>query len=121
MDFIKLNNQKIKAAEVDFNFVALLSECNIKVNEIAKKQIPAVRAYVAYCMGVDVEMAGDMINQHIINGGDLLSITNVFQKKCEESDFFRALNESAAENMAESEESKVTTISKKKKTSEVEG
>ena len=123
MDFITLNNKRIRAAECDFNFVAMLSENGIELNQISKKMIPTVRVYVAHCMGVDVETAGDYINQHIISGGTLEQIMETLSKKFEDSGFFRAISESKTENLEpgevkEVESTKVTPMKKSKTTEE---
>ena len=123
MDFITLNGRKIRAAECDFNFVAMLSENGIELNQLSKKMIPTVRVYVAHCMGVDVEMAGEYINQHVIGGGNLEQIMETLSKKFEESGFFRAISESKTENLKpgevkEVESTKVTPMKKSKTTEE---
>lgn len=123
MDFITLNGRKIRAAECDFNFVAMLSENGIELNQLSKKMIPTVRVYVAHCMGVDVEMAGEYINQHVIGGGNLEQIMETLSKKFEESGFFRAISESKTENLEpgevkEVESTKVTPMKKSKTTEE---
>jgi hypothetical protein len=120
--FIKINDRRVVAADVDFNFIAMLSENNINLNEMGKKMLPTIRVYVAYSMGVDVETAGALINQHMVNGGTLEDITKVFMQKCEDSDFFRAISENDQTETTESnqaievESEKVTKISKKKTT-----
>ena len=121
-DFIKLNGRAIRAAEVDFNYVSMLGENNIGINEIGRKQLPALRVYVAHCTGLDVETAGELINQHIINGGDIVDVMTTFGKKCDESAFFRAISSKTEENLIESNEikevesEKVTKIRKSKTT-----
>lgn len=122
-NFIKLGEKRIPAADVDFNFVALLSENNIQLNEMGKKMLPTLRVYVAHCMGIDVETAGQIINQHMVNGGTLADIASVFTQKVEDSDFFRAISQVETEIADESEteaieveSEKVTKISKKKTT-----
>ena len=123
MEYIKINGRSVRAADVDFNFVASLAENGIQLNEMGKKMIPTVRVYVAHCMNMDVETAGDMIQAHIVNGGSMADIVSVFSKKCEESDFFRAISESTAESLEQSEvkevESKKVTKISKKQTTEV--
>ena len=122
-NFIKLGEKRIPAADVDFNFVALLSENNIQLNEMGKKMLPTLRVYVAHCMGIDVETAGQIINQHMVKGGTLADIASVFTQKVEDSDFFRAISQVETEIADESEteaieveSKKVTKISKKKTT-----
>lgn len=122
-NFIKLGEKRIPAADVDFNFVALLSENNIQLNEMGKKMLPTLRVYVAHCMGIDVETAGQIINQHMVSGGTLADIASAFTQKVEDSDFFRAISQVETEIADESEteaieveSEKVTKISKKKTT-----
>ena len=89
---ITINGKVYKAKEFDFNFLCVLGEAGIEVGEIGKKVLPSLRCYIAYCMGVDTEIAGDEFNKHVIaNGGGFDDVMQVFTAKAEESDFFRAL------------------------------
>lgn len=92
MENFKVNGKVYKAKELDFNFLCDLADNGIQIEEIDKKILPTVRTYVAYCMGVDTETAGAEISKHIINGGNMEDIINVFSEKAENSDFFQALN-----------------------------
>lgn len=108
-EFITINNRDYKAKEFDFNFLCMLGENNIEVGEIGKKVIPSLRCYIAYCMGTDVETAGEEFNKHVIaNGGGFEEIMEVFSAKAEESDFFRALTKT--------ETQETTTATPKKNT-----
>lgn len=122
-DFIKIDGRSVRAADVDFNFVAMLAENGIQLNEMGKKMIPTIRCYVAHCMNMDVEIAGDMLQNHIVNGGNLADIMQVFSKKCEESDFFRSLGQVSEQSLEQSEiqeiESEKVTKMSRKKTPEV--
>lgn len=89
---MKINGRVIAARELDFNFLCELGENDIDITDMGNKVIPAVRVYVAYCMGVGVDIAGAEINSHVINGGNLNEIIDVFSKKASESDFFRSLS-----------------------------
>ena len=90
---IVINKRSYKAKELDFNFLCELGEAGIDIQDIDKKMLPTVRVYVAYCMGVDAELAGEEINRHVINGGTFDDFTSVFSEKAESSDFFRALGQ----------------------------
>ena len=107
---ITINGRIYQAKEFDFNFLCKLGEAGIDVTDIGKKILPSLRCYIAYCMGVDDEIAGDEFNKHVIaNGGGFDELIEVFNKKAEESDFFRAIsNTTTQENPA--------TTSKKKNT-----
>lgn len=98
MEKIKVNGKVYQAKELDFNFLCELGDQNIQVTEISKKIFPAVRVYVAFCMDVDVDVAGDEINKHVINGGDFNEIIEVFNQKAENSGFFQALGKTAEKN-----------------------
>lgn len=88
---IVINKRSYKAKELDFNFLCELGENGIDIQDIDKKILPVVRIYIAYCMGVDNEIAGNEISRHIINGGTFDDFTTVFNEKAESSDFFQAL------------------------------
>lgn len=94
---ITINGRDYKAKELDFNFVCELGENGIDIADIGKKILPTVRVYVAYCMGVDAEIAGMEINEHIVNGGDFNEFTETFNEKAESSDFFQALSKRQAD------------------------
>jgi hypothetical protein len=80
---IVINKRSYKAKELDFNFLCELGENGIDIQDIDKKILPVVRIYVAYCMGVDNEIAGNEISRHIINGGTFDDFTTVFNEKAE--------------------------------------
>lgn len=123
-DLIKVNGRTVRAADVDFNFIADLQENGIDISKMGRKIIPTLRVYVAKCFDVDVETAGDMIQAHMENGGKIDSIMDVLGKKVEESRFFRILGATAEETAIEKDEvvevelTKVAPIKKTKKTSE---
>lgn len=89
---IKINGRSYDAKEIDFNFVCDLQEAGINILDIGNKILPTCRAYVAYCMGVSLDIAGAELNQHIIKGGTFNDFIDVFTEKVESSDFFRSLN-----------------------------
>ena len=96
METFTVNGRKVKAREADFNFLCDLGENGIEMSDIGKKPLNAIRQDVAFCMGGSADVAGSEINQHVLNGGDFEEILNVFREKMEESDFFRALNQTTA-------------------------
>lgn len=119
-DFITLCGRRIPAADADFNLVAYLEENNIPVTDIQKKPLSTAKVYVAFCLGSDPDYAGKLINDHIIDGGEITDIMNMISKKVEESGFFRALQARTTENIeqSESEESEKVTKMTRRKTSD---
>ena len=95
---LRINGKDYKEAEIDFNAMCELEDMGIKVfNLKGVSGAKIARAYAALCMGgADMlDFAGSEINQHIINGGKLETITEAFGKAVSESGFFQALKAAA--------------------------
>ena len=91
---LRINGKDYKEAEIDFNAVCELEDMGIKIfNLKGVSGAKIARAYVALCMGGAemLEVAGLEINQHIVNGGKLETVTEAFGKAVNESGFFQAL------------------------------
>lgn len=108
---ITINGRTYKAKEFDFDFMCALEESGISLQDMGSKMFTTVRCYVAYCMNTNLDIAGNEINSHIVNGGTFDEFTEVFQQKANDSDFFRALTNQNGEKKA--------TASKTKKKAEV--
>lgn len=106
MEKFTINNRVVQAKEIDFNFVCMLEVEGIELAKMGKSFMNIIKVYVAYCMGVDADVAGNEINQHMLNGGNLNELTEVLSKKMDESDFFHALSKNAEkENPADQKKS----------------
>ena len=90
-EFITVNGRRFKAKELDFNFLCELGAEGVDITEIGDNILLTVRTYVAYCMGVKPDLAGAEINNHVVNGGGMKELIDVFTEKANESDFFQAL------------------------------
>ena len=99
-----INNRVIQAKEIDFNFVCMLEVEGIELARMGKSFMNIIKVYVSYCMGVDSDVAGNEINQHMINGGNLNELTEILSKKMDESDFFHAMQKSSEEENPATEE-----------------
>lgn len=87
----KVNGVTFKSAEVDYNAVCFFEDNGLDFNDVRKKGNSFMRAYFALCAGISVEDAGKLIQEHIINGGDVKPIVDAFAKEIDKSDFFQAL------------------------------
>lgn len=104
---LNINGKNYKEAAIDFNAICELDDMGIKMFELKKvNALKLARGYFALCMGGAQmeEIAGNEINQHIINGGNLESITEAFSKAVEESGFFQALKKNSEKGNAEGKE-----------------
>ncbi len=98
---VQINGNTFTVPEMDFNGICELAELGIDIMNITslrKNTIVATRSIVAWIAQVDIETAGDMIQQHIINGGSLEEIINVFAQALETSNFLNALKGRAEES-----------------------
>lgn len=83
----EINGKQYTALPMDFNTVADLSELGLDMMS-GNLPIPqTIRAYFALCAGIDKRRAGAELNAHVLAGGDLSALTEVFQYECENSGF----------------------------------
>ena len=102
--YITINKKRYEAREFDFNLICDLQDLGVNILDIKdmrRTSLLTIRSYVALCMDADPEYAGEEINQHIINGGNMDEITEVFQKMMSESSFFQALGQGEEEETPE--------------------
>lgn len=85
-----VNGNEYEAREIDFNFLSEFNELGLDIN-ILGANYASYRAYLALCAGISLNEAGDMLTQHVINGGDLTGITEILNEVIDESDFISAL------------------------------
>lgn len=83
------------AKPFDFNLICDLEDSGVPIEDMGKKPMTVIRAYIAICMGGSVEEAGEQMELHVVSGGDFSDVTTAMQKEMEESDFFQALNKRA--------------------------
>ena len=92
-----INGKEYEGAKYNYNTSCAFEEMGVQVSEIGKKPQSVLRAYLAISSGMDLEEAGAEIEEHIIAGGTLTDISNVFAKELSESGFFKSLLQSVQE------------------------
>lgn len=98
-----INGKKYKAAPFDFNLVCDLEEKGVRMEEMSKKQMSTLRAYLALSTGMSIEQAGKELEAHKIAGGSFEEISRAFNDEMEKSDFFRSLTKTAEEETTENQ------------------
>lgn len=91
-----LNGKTYMPKSFGFNFMCSLEEKNLPLDEIEKNPMRIIRLYISYCIGKDEIAAGEEIEAHVENGGDLSEIADILSNAMEESGFFRALGKGTA-------------------------
>lgn len=104
---ITINGKTYNEAEITFNAICELESAGINIMDIRKGGLGILRAYLALCIGNigAIDLAGEEIQAHIINGGDMNDLAKALSKAVEESDFFQALSKSKKKD-APAEETK---------------
>ena len=108
-----INGKLYQAREITFNAICELEDAGVSLTEIESKPISTVRSYFAICLGGNKEVAGQEIEKHIINGGDLDEIMTAFREELADSDFFQALTKTANEEATENQETETKRTRKK--------
>lgn len=89
MEKFTVNGKAYFAKDLDFEFLVVLDKNGISTDKIAG--LAAVNCFLAYCGNITEEQASKEISAHMIAGGTLDSIVDVYSKCLQESDFFRAI------------------------------
>lgn len=105
-----VNGKRYNAKPFDFNTVCDLEDSGVALTEMSKKPMSMARAYFAICLGGDTEKAGQEIQAHVVNGGNLNEIYTIMGEEMNESDFFQALNQKTEQD------AQTVEIEEKKKT-----
>lgn len=87
-----VNNKTYKAKEFNFNFLCDLEDQNLSLEDIDKKPMSLIRAYLAFSADITKEEAGLEIEKHLENGGKFNDVVDVMSAQMQESGFFRSLN-----------------------------
>lgn len=109
-----INGKLYQAKEITFNAICELEDAGVSLTEIEQKPISTVRSYFAVCLGGNKEYAGQEIERHIINGGNLDEIMTAFREELADSDFFQALTKTANEETQENQEAETAKRTRKK-------
>ncbi len=112
MKTFKVNGKEYTARAFDFNLICDLEDMGISMEDFNRKPMSMVRAYFGLCLNGDTVKAGHEMEQHLINGGKFDDIVAAMQTQMEESDFFRALNQTEETETQPSKTTKRTKTSK---------
>lgn len=82
-----INGKQYNAVEMDFNTIADLSAMGIELLGGDFPLLKTFRAYFALCSGLNERKAGDEINAHLMNGGNLDELAEAFNDRCLNSGF----------------------------------
>lgn len=101
-----INGKEYRAKEFDFNLMCDLEDMGIVMETAMEKPTSTTRAYFSLCCGLGKEYAGKELEEHIKKGGNLSDVMIAMSEEMEKSDFFRALQQTAEEEVAENPKTK---------------
>ena len=108
---VEINGTVYDVPELNFNAIAELAENGIDIfdRKVGKKStLSVVRGIAAWIMGCDVEEAGNEIQAHMIENGDLPPIIDLFREEVNNSVFIKKLVEKKARKEPQDHKRKAT-------------
>lgn len=90
MKKVVINGKEVALKKIDFNAVCELEDLGFSILGLKDRTFGAMRALLAFNMGVSVEEAGDEIQAHFKNKGTVQDLAPLFESVTE-SDFFQSL------------------------------
>ena len=88
---IEINGRKFKAAEITFGTVRKLHQLGVDFSNLGKDMLTLCSAYVQVSTRLSEDAVDELLQRHVLAGGSLDKILDVFQAELNESDFFQAL------------------------------
>jgi hypothetical protein len=88
--YVTINGKKYEVPQMDFNTVVELEENGVSLlamNEDNPKIATMLRAFVAWIMNTSAKKAGQEIQKHLMNGGNLVDLITVLTEALESSGF----------------------------------
>lgn len=101
-----VNGKEYEGAKYNYNTSCEFEEMGVSIAELGRKPQSVMRAYLAISGGMDLDDAGNEIEQHLINGGTLTDIQNAFAKELSDSGFFKSLLNLTKEDEAQEKKKK---------------
>ena len=92
-----INGTEYEGAKYDYNTHCDLKDMGIDISKFTKNPEGIIRAYLAVSSGMDLRMAGNEINEHLINGGSLDEIMEVLANEVNNSGFFQKAKDKKSE------------------------
>jgi len=112
MSTVKINNKKYNVPLLAFGDLTTMEAQGLSLFDAFKKNQIFTIAMGFTCVVAKVERteAENMLQQHVLGGGDIIEVYKAFLEAVEKSDFFRKLL-----NQEETEETETVPLKKAKK------
>lgn len=88
-----INGNEYEGAKYNYNTHCDMKALGVDITKFADNPEGAMRAYFAVSSGMNLSMAGDEIEAHIIGGGSLNDLLVCLSEEVQNSGFFQALKD----------------------------
>ena len=96
---------KVATKEFNIGLMCAMEEMGVNIESAFNAMgLNLTCAYIAYCVGCPIDVAQTLVEDHIINGGQLPEISAIMAEGIKESGFFRKLLQIQEETNPEGEE-----------------
>lgn len=88
--YVTINGREYEVPQMDFNTVVELEENGVSLLSMSEdnpKIATMLRAFVAWIMNTSAKRAGQEIQEHLANGGNLIDLVSVLTEALENSGF----------------------------------
>lgn len=86
-----INGKKYEMPELSFDAICELENMGVQLGDMENKPISTIRGFIALAMNCDAQKAGEELQEHLLNGGNINEVLKEVQKAVEKSGFFLAL------------------------------
>lgn len=90
---VKINNKTYMVPELTMEHYLTMEEQGISILEAFQKRQTMLVAMAFTCAvtGLERDGATELLNQHVLGGGNILDIVSAFNKAVSDSDFFKRM------------------------------
>lgn len=86
-----INGKEYKIPELDFNMICDLESVGVSILNLDQKPISSLRGFLSVIGKMPLEVAGQEIQEHLINGGNIDDVVTEIMIAMVDSGFFQAL------------------------------
>lgn len=88
MKTFEMNGKIISPKPITFNTICELEERGFDISDLGSHTMSFIRVFVSIWGNMELNKAGDEIEQYLVDGGDISVITDAITEAVNESGFF---------------------------------
>ena len=102
MSKVKINGKNYDVPELSFRHLPVMEKCGLTLKDMTSSRyiFTTVEVFTAIVCQCDIEQADYLLEQHILGGGNVLTIYDAFMDAMRDSGFFKTLLERSEKKKA---------------------